>query len=405
YVYNPKEARLRKAMREQGRCNTTTPTTNNNNNNNNNSTQASAAVGAHLLSSVGTRTHQNLSSDTSSPHHEIQQQQQQQQPALSPSLPGQNRIIGPWFPLGGAALPPTHHQQHQHQQPTPAKQTLSPRSQNQHQNRSLDKTKEAIRRQLESCGMQAAHAAGMQPFTTHESAAAAAAATTGTDFCGPVGGFADAHKWHPYQNGMSAYHSRSSLMSKMSNLHRGMQSAACHAAASAWGQFCNVPFRNQHHGYQDLQQFQTYEAKLHDDLARRLSSSYPQTEHQVKSPTPSRTASSREDSASEDGPRWCNEPRPSSVCSSSCTTDGEQPPMQSQPQQPPRSMKPLPGFQQAFGSTEIGRFSRSELFASLIEAANNVSSSSDEQRSPSPSPPPSQTQACWHSPYAVGSET
>ena len=35
--------------------------------------------------------------------------------------------------------------------------------------------------------------------------------------------------------------------------------------------------------------------------------------------------------------------------------------------------QPLPGFHQAFGSTEIGRFSRSEFFANMVGESNNVS--------------------------------
>lgn len=121
-------------------------------------------------------------------------------------------------------------------------------------------------------------------------------------------------------------------------------------------------------------------------------------------------------SVMDDGPRW-DTPRPSSVSSSSCTTDTllereselqQQPPPAHQQQ---RSTKPLPGFQQAFGSTEIGKFSRSELFASLVEAAtcnNNVSNCSDESpppESPEPSTPlVGETVPRWHSPYAIGSE-
>ena len=37
------------------------------------------------------------------------------------------------------------------------------------------------------------------------------------------------------------------------------------------------------------------------------------------------------------------------------------------------SKLPLPGFHQAFGSTEIGRFSRSEFFANMVGESNNVS--------------------------------
>lgn len=93
----------------------------------------------------------------------------------------------------------------------------------------------------------------------------------------------------------------------------------------------------------------------------------------------------------EDGPRWGSTgengliiERPSSVSSSSCTADAF---FESEPQPPSTlpgiSKQPLPGFQQAFGSTEIGKFSRSELFASLVKAANvssSLSSGSDGEQ-------------------------
>ena len=115
------------------------------------------------------------------------------------------------------------------------------------------------------------------------------------------------------------------------------------------------------------------------------------------------STSSGGQSCSEDGPRW-GTPRPSSVSSSSCTTETlaerELGPVPSGS----GSKQPLPGFQQAFGSTEIGKFSRSELFASLVEAANV---SSGESRSASPGSPYYQpAPPRWHSPYAgaIGSE-
>lgn len=41
--------------------------------------------------------------------------------------------------------------------------------------------------------------------------------------------------------------------------------------------------------------------------------------------------------------------------------------------QKPSCKQPLPGFHQAFGSTEIGRFSRSEFFANMVGENSNVS--------------------------------
>lgn len=125
---------------------------------------------------------------------------------------------------------------------------------------------------------------------------------------------------------------------------------------------------------------------------------------------------SQEEQKAEEAPRWTTTPRPPSS-SSSCTPDGL-PESESTPTTQASSKQPLPGFQQAFGSTEIGRFSRSELFASLVEAVN-VSSKSEELqqfdsgRSFTPEyngyngqVSPVITSHTWHSPYAgaIGSE-
>lgn len=96
--------------------------------------------------------------------------------------------------------------------------------------------------------------------------------------------------------------------------------------------------------------------------------------------------------------------------------------------------QPLPGFHQAFGSTGIGKFSRSEFFTNMVNDSGNVSS--DRSRSSSDSEGhksngnscasdscgnydnlpvnnyynedknPSITTPCWHSPYvtAISSE-
>ncbi|XP_031780243.1 ras-interacting protein RIP3 isoform X2 [Nasonia vitripennis] len=370
YVYNPKEARLRKAMREQSR------------------TQQPPAVNGP----VSSRT---TASGTSNG---------QQQP-VSP-LPGgvggsstiaaANRIIGPWFPLGHtgssalpqpAAAPVTH-----------PKPILSPRVMAAHQ-RTLDKTKDVIRKQLQDCVPQNG------PFPTGPSAYPVnGAQEANSDYCGDFTPEGQQQKWHPYQNGVSAYHSRGALMSKMNSLHRGMQNAPPHSNPRAWGQFCNVPFptsqslmqqqqqqqqersnrhmvflreqqqsqQQSHCGYPTAEMQMSYEAKMQDDLARRLHSSYSQEEQQVKTPLMELQLSqlpAPDEQKAEELPRWTTTPRPPSS-SSSCTPDGL---LESESTTTTQASKqPLPGFQQAFGSTEIGRFSRSELFASLVEAVNLI---------------------------------
>lgn len=46
-------------------------------------------------------------------------------------------------------------------------------------------------------------------------------------------------------------------------------------------------------------------------------------------------------------------------------------------QQKMNCKQPLPGFHQAFGSTEIGRFSRSEFFSNMVGESSNVTVSND----------------------------
>lgn len=45
-----------------------------------------------------------------------------------------------------------------------------------------------------------------------------------------------------------------------------------------------------------------------------------------------------------------------------------------EPKKKPVSRQPLPGFHQAFGSTEIGKFSRSEFFVNMVGESGSTSS-------------------------------
>ncbi|OXU26895.1 hypothetical protein TSAR_015815 [Trichomalopsis sarcophagae] len=356
YVYNPKEARLRKAMREQNR------------------TQQPPAVNGPVSSGpTGTSNGQHQQTVSPLPG------------GGSSTIAAANRIIGPWFPLGHTnSSPPATH----------PKPILSPRVMAAHQ-RTLDKTKDVIRKQLQDC------VPSNGPFPTGPSAYPVnGAQESSSDYCGEFAAEGQQQKWHPYQNGVNAYHSRGALVSKMNSLHRSMQNAPPHSNPRAWGQFCNVAFptsqsammqqqqqqqqqersnrhmvflqeqqqqqQQSHCGYPTAEMRMSYESKMQDDLARRLHSSYSQDEQQL-----SRLPGSEEQKAEEP---WTTTPRPTSS-SSSCTPDGL---LESESTPTTRASKqPLPGFQQAFGSTEIGRFSRSELFASLVEAVN-VSSKSEE---------------------------
>ncbi|KAL7301750.1 hypothetical protein TKK_0005744 [Trichogramma kaykai] len=430
YVYNPKEARLRKAMRDQTRSTITAATTTAAATANNNNNNSPSSLGVSLLE---------------------QQQQRMQTSSLmvhnngngSNSGAAINRS-GPWFPAAATAAAST---------PPSSKSAYSPK----HRTSTLDdKSKDGSRKQQQQqqdCSNQGcypgqAYAADYHPVRLDASSSVAhQAATPPADYCSYNSGNLSS-KWYPYQNGASnnnnnAYHSRNTLMSKINGYQQQQLRAAqqqqqqgAHAmrplAHSAWGQFCNMPYQpnqsvlaranrhmfylqeqyhqhhqQQQHQYQHQQQQQhrqldyadgataaaqmqsAFEAKMQDELARRLHATPPQEDSQSKNPLAQLQlscsgigdsspkycssiigASGSSSSLIEEAPRWST-PRPSSVSSSSCTTDTlferEEPLLL--PRKPSRCSKPLPGFQQAFGSTEIGKFSRSELFASLIEAA------------------------------------
>ncbi|XP_014217948.1 putative protein TPRXL [Copidosoma floridanum] len=119
-------------------------------------------------------------------------------------------------------------------------------------------------------------------------------------------------------------------------------------------QHCNYPSA-------DVRPNCSYEAKMQDGLTPRLNPSFPREEAQVKSCGPEEPNSRSAESPDHQRPRTAT--ATASPVHTARSTSGNCAPRQ-----------PLPGFQQAFGSTEIGKFSRSELFASLVEAASNVSS-------------------------------
>ena len=96
-MYNPKEARLRKAMREQTRelsrsTTTTTPSSSTTNINSSSSNPSSSSTSSIL---GGSTTSAAVAAAAMSP--------------LPGAASAANRIIaGPWFPLGGAPPPATH---------------------------------------------------------------------------------------------------------------------------------------------------------------------------------------------------------------------------------------------------------------------------------------------------------
>ncbi|CAD6234650.1 GSCOCG00002035001-RA-CDS [Cotesia congregata] len=399
YVYNPKEARLRKAMREQCRelsrqsiLQSTVTTTSGN----------ASATGANISVS-----------------------------SLPSSSSGYNsgRIINPWFPVGHTG-PASH-----------IKPMLSHRA---HQ-RTFDKTKEVLRKQPECAGAFSA-----------ASAAAAVGGLESNDYCsgGGIGEFSDAQKWHPYQS-TAAYHARGPI-NKMTSRH-AMQSINTHGHGP-WNQFCGVldtcnfilikkikrsqktnflkiynskiifinllelifsmAAQNQmvrgprhmvflqdqqerHCGYPDEMPMNYMTNKID---SHRLQPSYTQNYQVIYLFLLSKyffyneqyniyTNQQETEKCIEDASRWeppSAEPAITNLVSSPREQERERVrekhPLKKEesnnkeyqenvePQTKTPRKQPLPGFHQAFGSTEIGRFSRSEFFASMV-GDNNVSSS------------------------------
>ncbi|KAG7210910.1 hypothetical protein KM043_016287 [Ampulex compressa] len=229
--------------------------------------------------------------------------------------------------------------------------------------------------------------------------------------------FADGQKWHPYQNGSSPHpHPRTPHPSgQMAGvLQPNVQNTNAHGHGHGpWGQFChgvlphvqtmarNVGIRgprhavflrdrlaNRHCGFSEDTSRLAYTRNKFDVESMR--SSYPPLEHQMPRLVES-TAEPVMDSASttrnphcreeDDGARWeqSNVAGPMSLdvliptstpLENSAPREKERDSRRSserfEPKRKASSRQPLPGFHQAFGSTEIGRFSRSEFFVNMV---------------------------------------
>ncbi|CAG5108947.1 Protein of unknown function [Cotesia congregata] len=422
YVYNPKEARLRKAMREQCRelsrqsilQSTVTTTSGNASATGANSTNGSVGergvagvgsgggggggggnrsgnAGVEISGSGNFLNHPMSSGASPAPAAAVSVS------SLPSSSSGYNsgRIINPWFPVGHTG-PASH-----------IKPMLSHRVMQAHQ-RTFDKTKEVLRKQPECAGAfsaASAAAASCYPgdFTVHGAPTQAASDTSvggleSNDYCsgGGIGEFSDAQKWHPYQS-TAAYHARGPI-NKMTSRH-AMQSINTHGHGP-WNQFCGVPLfsmaaqnqmvrgprhmvflqdqQERHCGYPDEMPMNYMTNKID---SHRLQPSYTQNYQQET------------EKCIEDASRWeppSAEPAITNLVSSPREQERERVrekhPLKKEesnnkeyqenvePQTKTPRKQPLPGFHQAFGSTEIGRFSRSEFFASMV-GDNNVSSS------------------------------
>ncbi|XP_011305049.1 uncharacterized protein [Fopius arisanus] len=375
YVYNPKEARLRKAMREQNRelsrqsvlsAPISTP-----DNSTSNTGSNSTPVSTNFV---------NLSMTCSSTPPTAQS---------GSSLPGNSSYnsgrINQWFPISHST--PADH----------VKQMIPYRMMQAHQ-RTFDKTKEILRKQssLSEC-------AGAFPpstcypgdFSLHVSTqpsrispVGSETRTNGTglesnDYCG-IGEFTDGQKWHPYQSAPTTYHSRSGPMTKISTRHamQNVNTVNSHVQGP-WNQFCGVPMSpmaaqnplirsprhmvqvqdQERHCFPDELPLPYVTNKM--DLPPRMPPNYPQSTYREKciddtsrwqggNPEAPVNHSVMQGEAQVEEVQ--NEPKTES--NDYDDDEGEKPEMP--------SVQPLPGFHQAFGSTEIGRFSRSEFFANMV---------------------------------------
>lgn len=216
----------------------------------------------------------------------------------------------------------------------------------------------------------------------------------------------EGQKWHPYQNGASPHqHPRTAHPSQMAGiLHPNVQNTNSHGHGP-WGQFChgmtilphvptmarNIGIRGPRHavfrqcGFSEENSRLSYAPnKIDVDSVR---ASYPRPEHQMPRLMESSvdsvidSAPTRTRREEDEGTRW--EPNPVSGGISldglvPASTRQESPHPREKEREPRRSVdrfepkkktvskQPLPGFHQAFGSTEIGRFSRSEFFVNMV---------------------------------------
>ncbi|XP_043795911.1 uncharacterized protein LOC122716667 isoform X2 [Apis laboriosa] len=209
--------------------------------------------------------------------------------------------------------------------------------------------------------------------------------------------FTDGQKWHPYQNGGNAHqHARTSHPSQMSNiLHPNIQNPGPHGHGP-WGQFChnvlphassmprNIGVRGPRHTVLLRDRVPVRHCEFPEETARMM---YNPSKLDIENmPRMLETSvNSVMDSASamrirreDDGPRW--EPNAinnrmsmdnlAATTESSISCEKERESRRSverfEPKKKTVSKQPLPGFHQAFGSTEIGRFSRSEFFVNMV---------------------------------------
>ncbi|XP_015439127.1 PREDICTED: uncharacterized protein LOC107194076 [Dufourea novaeangliae] len=388
YVYNPKEARIRKAMREQSRELSRRSILQ--------SAIARAGVIAGPVASAGFLDHQ---------QHRFGCVSASGLPINQPLEP--DRVTEPWFQT--APRPKPIHSPRMADwygsvgEPIDRLQAMGGGGMHQ---RGLDKCKEAIR-------------SGQTGGVNADCAATFPAGGYSVDFndvnrerelrrqesIAEYGDFTDAQKWHPYQNGGGSHqHPRASHPSQMGAiLHPNVQSPSSHGHGP-WGQFCHgvlphVPtmprsmgvrgprhtvllrdrLTGRHCGFAEESGRLTYAPNKLD--VENVRASYSSPEHQMPRLLESSvdnmvdSASAQRTRREDEGPRW----EPNTI-NNGISMDNLAPNTETnmprdkerrsadriEPKKKSVSKQPLPGFHQAFGSTEIGRFSRSEFFVNMV---------------------------------------
>ncbi|XP_024945294.1 uncharacterized protein LOC107272205 isoform X2 [Cephus cinctus] len=422
YVYNPKEARLRKAMREQSREMSRQSIL-----------QSAVASAVRTASPLNVNTSKNMNF---SHHPSAGSTSVLGAGATISTLPenssndNYDRAVNPWISLGHAAPIGL------------MKPILLSRGIPAHQGMA-DKSNEMLRIEVDCVNGHAFSNSSTSSyagdFVQHNTNADTVSGQPSSDYC-IIAEFTEGQKWHPYQNVPNSYHGGGTPISKIATLHGNIPNAASHTHG-AWTQFCGLPLptsttqsamlrsprhmlflqdhRSEQRNFIDEAHHNSNKVEIHD-----------------------------EEKCTENDGRWMH--GTSNELSSSSTlqpgrrlhTDlsseqqDDQMHLQVRMQSRTYSQKPfmqtytecnsyqanqlksdewskenfcckqrLPGFHQAFGSTEIGRFSRSQFFTSMVGSDSDNSGSRDGFLSTTAFPFPSNSQ-CFLAPNtAVQSAT
>ncbi|XP_014480737.1 PREDICTED: uncharacterized protein LOC106747588 isoform X2 [Dinoponera quadriceps] len=392
YVYNPKEARLRKAMREQSREQSRERSRRS-------ILQSAIAIANARTAAIGgppAAVTASLAGGFLNQHHRTFDCV----PAASVPIGPPHRAAEAWF---AAHRPkPVHSPRigdwYVDGDPIERLQAMG----TMHQQRGLDKTsiKEQRSQECATAFSPNGHTPTDFAVTEREIRRQESAAE--------YADFVDGQKWHPYQNSASPHpHPRTPHPSpQMAGiLQPNVQNAHGHTHGP-WGQFChdvsamtrNAAIRGPRHAVFLRDRPASRHCAFTEDASRMgyapskldvesIRASYPPAEHQmprllesaVDTVIDSTTAMNRREE--DAGTRWepgtvttemsLDELVPTSMPQEGALArEKERQSWQTserfEPKKKPVAKQPLPGFHQAFGSTEIGRFSRSEFFVNMV---------------------------------------